>query len=192
MGFFSKTLTFAAASVLAAGLTLGSAQAADKKINIGWTAWSDAEAVTKLAKKVLEDRMGYKVDLTMADIGIQYQGIADRQAGRDADVLAAADPQALSGQGRPGGGRSRPHVHPRQAGLGRADLCPRIRAEEHRGPEEARGQEEAGQQDPGHRPRRRPDAGLRKGVEGVRPVRLPARLRQRSGDAVRRRSRRAP
>jgi glycine betaine/proline transport system substrate-binding protein len=77
MGFFSKTLTFAAASVLAAGLTLGSAQAADKKINIGWTAWSDAEAVTKLAKKVLEDRMGYKVDLTMADIGIQYQGIAD-------------------------------------------------------------------------------------------------------------------
>ena len=77
MGFFSKTLTFATASVLAAGLTLGSAQAADKKINIGWTAWSDAEAVTKLAKKVLEDRMGYKVDLTMADIGIQYQGIAD-------------------------------------------------------------------------------------------------------------------
>jgi glycine betaine/proline transport system substrate-binding protein len=76
MGFFSKTLTFAAASVLAAGLTLGSAQAADKKINIGWTAWSDAEAVTKLAKKVLEDRMGYKVELTMADIGIQYQGIA--------------------------------------------------------------------------------------------------------------------
>ena len=76
MGFFSKTLTFAAASVLAAGLTLGSAQAADKKINIGWTAWSDAEAVTTLAKKVLEDRMGYKVELTMADIGIQYQGIA--------------------------------------------------------------------------------------------------------------------
>jgi glycine betaine/proline transport system substrate-binding protein len=76
MGFFSKTLTLAAASCLAATLTLGSANAADKKINIGWTAWSDAEAVTKLAKKVLEDRMGYKVDLTMADIGIQYQGIA--------------------------------------------------------------------------------------------------------------------
>ena len=64
MGFFSKTLTFAPAN------------AADKKINIGWTAWSDAEAVTKLAKKVLEDRMGYKVEMTMADIGIQYQGIA--------------------------------------------------------------------------------------------------------------------
>src|SRR3954453_18337145 len=76
MGFFSKTLTLAAVSLVTAGMTFGSAHAADKKINIGWTAWSDAEAVTKLAKKVLEDRMGYKVELTMADIGIQYQGIA--------------------------------------------------------------------------------------------------------------------
>jgi glycine betaine/proline transport system substrate-binding protein len=76
MGFFTKTMTFAAASCLAATLTFAPANAADKKINIGWTAWSDAEAVTTLAKKVLEDRMGYKVDLTMADIGIQYQGIA--------------------------------------------------------------------------------------------------------------------
>jgi glycine betaine/proline transport system substrate-binding protein len=76
MGFFTKTMTFAAASCLAATLTFAPANAAEKKINIGWTAWSDAEAVTKLAKKVLEDHMGYKVDLTMADIGIQYQGIA--------------------------------------------------------------------------------------------------------------------
>ena len=76
MGFFTKTATLAAASCLAATLMLTTAHAADKKINIGWTAWSDAEAVTKLAKKVLEDRMGYKVEMTMADIGIQYQGIA--------------------------------------------------------------------------------------------------------------------
>jgi glycine betaine/proline transport system substrate-binding protein len=76
MGFFTKTATLAAASCLAATLTFAPANAADKKINIGWTAWSDAEAVTKLAKKVLEDRMGYKVEMTMADIGIQYQGIA--------------------------------------------------------------------------------------------------------------------
>lgn len=47
-----------------------------KEIKIGWTAWSDAEAVTKIAKKLLEERMGYKVKLTMADIGIQYQGIS--------------------------------------------------------------------------------------------------------------------
>ena len=47
-----------------------------KTINIGWTAWSDAEAITKIAKQLLEERMGYDVKLTMADIGIQYQGIA--------------------------------------------------------------------------------------------------------------------
>ena len=49
---------------------------AKKSVNIGWTAWSDAEAITKIAKQLLEERMGYDVNLTMADIGIQYQGIA--------------------------------------------------------------------------------------------------------------------
>lgn len=49
---------------------------AKKTINIGWTAWSDAEAITKIARQLLEERMGYDVKLTMADIGIQYQGIA--------------------------------------------------------------------------------------------------------------------
>ena len=61
---------------LGAGVVAAPAQAAEKSINIGWTAWSDAEAVTKLAKRVIEERYGYKVELTMADIGIQYQGIA--------------------------------------------------------------------------------------------------------------------
>jgi glycine betaine/proline transport system substrate-binding protein len=66
-----------AAAALAFGLAAGSAAAqVEKKVNIGWTAWSDAEAVTKLAQRILEDRLGYKVELTMADIGIQYQGIA--------------------------------------------------------------------------------------------------------------------
>jgi len=79
VSFISKALGTVAAAAVAMTIAAGSAAAADKtdkKINIGWTAWSDAEAVTKLAKKVLEDRMGYKVELTMADIGIQYQGIA--------------------------------------------------------------------------------------------------------------------
>ncbi|WP_434625730.1 glycine betaine ABC transporter substrate-binding protein [Azospirillum sp. B2RO_4] len=58
------------------GMVAAPAQAAEKSINIGWTAWADAEAVTKLAKRVIEERYGYKVELTMADIGIQYQGIA--------------------------------------------------------------------------------------------------------------------
>jgi len=48
----------------------------DQPIRIGWTAWSDAEAVTKMAAQVLEEKMGYNVKLVMADIGIQYQGLA--------------------------------------------------------------------------------------------------------------------
>jgi len=45
-------------------------------IRIGWTAWSDAEAVTNIAREVLEKRLGYKVDLVMTDIGLQYAGVA--------------------------------------------------------------------------------------------------------------------
>jgi len=66
---------FAAVTIIAA--TVGTAATAQtKEVNIGWTAWSDAEAVTKLAQRILEDRMGYTVELTMADIGIQYQGVS--------------------------------------------------------------------------------------------------------------------
>lgn len=55
-------------------------QAADQKtIKIGWTAWSDAEAVTNIAKQLLEQRLGYKVELVMTDIGLQYQGVARKQ-----------------------------------------------------------------------------------------------------------------
>lgn len=66
----------AAIAMGAAALASASGQAQEKKINIGWTAWSDAEAVTKLAQKLLQDRLGYKVELTLADIGIQYQAVA--------------------------------------------------------------------------------------------------------------------
>lgn len=48
-----------------------------RTLRIGWTAWADAEVVTTLAEKLLEQRMGYKVDRVMADIGIQYQAVAD-------------------------------------------------------------------------------------------------------------------
>ncbi|WP_027370312.1 glycine betaine ABC transporter substrate-binding protein [Desulfovermiculus halophilus] len=66
--------------VAACGLFFGpAAQAADydKPIKLGWTAWSTAEANVKLIKKILEDKMGYDVELIMSDIGIQYQGVAN-------------------------------------------------------------------------------------------------------------------
>jgi glycine betaine/proline transport system substrate-binding protein len=64
--------------LLALGLLLsGAAQAEDgKTIRIGWTAWSDAEVVTKLAARLLEERLGLEVDLILLDIGLQYQGLA--------------------------------------------------------------------------------------------------------------------
>lgn len=48
----------------------------NKPIKIGWTAWSSTEANTKLVKAILEEEMGYDVELVMADVGIQYQGVA--------------------------------------------------------------------------------------------------------------------
>jgi glycine betaine/proline transport system substrate-binding protein len=55
-------------------------------IRIGWTAWSDAEAVTNIAREVLEKRLGYKVELVMTDIGLQYAGVARG----DLDVMLMA------------------------------------------------------------------------------------------------------
>ncbi|MES1937610.1 glycine betaine ABC transporter substrate-binding protein [Salinisphaera hydrothermalis] len=73
---------FVAAAVAGATIAMGSfgsAQAAsgDKTVTIGWTAWSDAEFVTKLAKTLIEQRTDYKVKLKMASIGVQYQGVAN-------------------------------------------------------------------------------------------------------------------
>lgn len=45
-------------------------------VRIGWTAWADAEAVTKIAKRVLERELSLEVQLVMADIEVQYQALA--------------------------------------------------------------------------------------------------------------------
>lgn len=59
-------------------LTLGAGAnaMAQDPIKIGWTAWSDAEFVTKLAARVIEDRLGRDVELMQTDIAPQYQGLA--------------------------------------------------------------------------------------------------------------------
>jgi glycine betaine/proline transport system substrate-binding protein len=68
---FGKLL-FAALLVLA----LSAPATSKETIKIGWTAWSDAEFVTKLAKRILEERMGYEMELLQTDIAPQYQGLA--------------------------------------------------------------------------------------------------------------------
>ena len=70
----SKKLKWLTAAVLALGLAAHAS--AEKTVKIGWTAWSDAEFVTKLAKRILEDKMGYEVELLQTDIAPQYQGLA--------------------------------------------------------------------------------------------------------------------
>ncbi|MDZ7805324.1 glycine betaine ABC transporter substrate-binding protein [Thiohalophilus sp.] len=58
-------------------LTLGfsGGALAQDKVKIGWTAWSDAEFVTKLATRILEERMDQDVELIQTDIAPQYQGL---------------------------------------------------------------------------------------------------------------------
>lgn len=76
-----QSLKLLLALALTAGLS-GAALAKDS-IKIGWTAWSDAEFVTKLAAKILEDRLDYDVELIQTDIAPQYQGVANG----DIDVM---------------------------------------------------------------------------------------------------------
>ncbi|MEF8833246.1 MAG: glycine betaine ABC transporter substrate-binding protein [Halofilum sp. (in: g-proteobacteria)] len=62
--------------------TVSTAHAQDS-VRIGWTAWSDAEFVTKLAARILEERMDQDVELVQTDIAPQYQGVASG----DIDVM---------------------------------------------------------------------------------------------------------
>jgi len=74
-------------SVLIFTFAFGTANAGEKKpLRIGWTAWSDAEAVTRLASHLLEKRLNQPVELMLLDIGIQYQGLA--QGNIDAMLMA--------------------------------------------------------------------------------------------------------
>jgi glycine betaine/proline transport system substrate-binding protein len=67
-----------------AGLAQGGA--GDGTLRIGWTAWGDADLMTRLAERLVERHFDLKVERTMADIGIQYQGVA----GGDLDLMMMA------------------------------------------------------------------------------------------------------
>jgi glycine betaine/proline transport system substrate-binding protein len=65
-------------AIVCLSLVVGIAHAADKQpVRIGWTAWSDAEVVTRLAARILEIRLDQPVELELLDIGIQYQGLSN-------------------------------------------------------------------------------------------------------------------
>lgn len=50
---------------------------------IGWTTWGDAEVVSKMTTIILQQGMKKDVELTLADIAVQYRGVADG----DLDVM---------------------------------------------------------------------------------------------------------
>ena len=71
-----KTYAWFASLLLAASSLL--AQAAEiQPVRIGWVNWSDTEITAKLAQKALEDHLKRPVKMVQADIGIQFQALAN-------------------------------------------------------------------------------------------------------------------
>jgi glycine betaine/proline transport system substrate-binding protein len=87
---FKTLASFGATITLAAALVSGTATASfaqdAKPVKIGWAAWSDAEFVTKLAAKLIKDKMGREVDLVQTDVAPLYQGVSRG----DLDVMMMA------------------------------------------------------------------------------------------------------
>ncbi|MDP0499680.1 MAG: glycine betaine ABC transporter substrate-binding protein [Verrucomicrobiota bacterium JB022] len=63
--------------LLAASLGLGSLASA--QIKIAYPNWAEGVAITHLVEAIVEDRMGYDVELTMADPGAIYAAVAQGQ-----------------------------------------------------------------------------------------------------------------
>ncbi len=73
----SRRVVLGLSLLLLAALSVGaSAAESGPDVRIGWTAWSDAEVVSKLTALVLS-KMGQDVELTLADVSVQYRGIAE-------------------------------------------------------------------------------------------------------------------
>jgi glycine betaine/proline transport system substrate-binding protein len=72
----SKITRLMAAVLVGVTMTSAGTAAKAKEVKIGWTAWSDAEAVTRITKQILEQKMGYQVKLVLLDIALQYSALA--------------------------------------------------------------------------------------------------------------------
>lgn len=82
-----KTVSRLGLAALVAGLVSTTAMAqGTSTVRIGWAAWSDAEFVTKLAAKLIEDNFGTKVELVQTDVAPLYQGLSRG----DIDVMMMA------------------------------------------------------------------------------------------------------
>ena len=75
---FSKKITYFFIFVLAIFITgiVAPSFAADKEANFVYVNWAEGVAYTHLAKVLLEEKMGYDVKITAADVGPGYTSIA--------------------------------------------------------------------------------------------------------------------
>ncbi len=72
-----RTLTCIGLAALVAGSMATAAFAQEgKPVKLGWAAWSDAEFVTKLAARLIQDKLGQKVELVQTDVAPLYQGVS--------------------------------------------------------------------------------------------------------------------
>ncbi|MFW6348217.1 MAG: glycine betaine ABC transporter substrate-binding protein, partial [Cyclonatronaceae bacterium] len=51
-------------------------ESADKTARLVYVNWAEGIAYTNLAKNVLEEKMGYEVEITTADVGPAYTSVA--------------------------------------------------------------------------------------------------------------------
>ncbi|WOC15728.1 glycine betaine ABC transporter substrate-binding protein [Pseudochrobactrum sp. MP213Fo] len=74
---FGKLTRLSLAALLAGTMVTSALAASDTKtVKLGWAPWSDAEFVTKLAAKLIQDNLGQKVELVQTDVAPLYQGVS--------------------------------------------------------------------------------------------------------------------
>lgn len=78
--FLSLVLGLVLTSSIVSGCSLAgkneAVNAETKKVTIGYVNWSEGIAMTNLAAAILEDKMGYEVDLVLADVAPIFTSLA--------------------------------------------------------------------------------------------------------------------
>ncbi|MFP4064344.1 MAG: glycine betaine ABC transporter substrate-binding protein [Bacteroidales bacterium] len=74
----TKSLSIAASVVFAAGLlfSMSSCQSGTEEIKLGYVLWDSEIASTHVVAAVIQDDLGYEVDLTSVDAGPMWMGVA--------------------------------------------------------------------------------------------------------------------
>jgi glycine betaine/proline transport system substrate-binding protein len=115
-----KVLMLAAAAALL--VTIGCSRGEEKKITLAYVAWDSEIASTHVVKQVLEDKLGYLVEMMQVDAGPMWAGVSDGSA--DA-MVAAWLPTTHQSYYENGVCRSRPQSGRHQNRLGRSRLLGR-------------------------------------------------------------------